>query len=180
LRPLVLLLAALAAILLPVALGAPALGAQNRAGAFNPPDVTFAGTPSVESPCSRRDSNAPGGRIAVWCFVGDEEAAGLDAVEDAGDEGEQLVYRLHGGESAEYGHSWTTVDPGTLDNPRDALGLPDGNTAEYLSTAKVRDWTGVEPRSALPLGGNSGGAPELLFPDPEQQLNIISTEPFSP
>jgi hypothetical protein len=115
-RPLLLLLAALAATLAPAllgpvaALGAPAVGAQNRAGAFNPPGVLPAGGPSAENPCSRQDSNAPGGGIAAGCFVGDEEAAGLDAVEDAGDEGEQLVYRLHGGESAEYGHSWTTVD----------------------------------------------------------------------
>jgi RHS repeat-associated protein len=118
------------------------------------------------------------GILAAVVVPGDEEAAALDVGEDAAADGEQFVYRLHGGEAAEYGHSWTTVDPRTLENPRDALGLPDGNTAEYLSTAKVRDWTGVEPRSALPLDGNAGGAPELLFPDPEQQLNIISTEPF--
>jgi hypothetical protein len=88
-RSLLLLLAALAATLAtgllgPAAtLGATALAAQNRAGAFNPPSVTFARGPSAENPCSHLDSNAPGGGVAVGCFVGDEDAAALDAAEDA-------------------------------------------------------------------------------------------------
>jgi hypothetical protein len=123
LRPLVLLLAALAAILLPVALGAPALGAQNRAGAFNPPDVTFAGTPSVESPCSRRDSNAPGGRIAVGCFVGDEDAAAADLAEDGtaiiGEEAPSVAYSSPVGRSG----NPIEIEPGT-NEPGEISGRP--------------------------------------------------------
>jgi hypothetical protein len=67
LRSLVFLLAAVAAILLPAALGpvsalgAPALGAQDRAGAFNPASRILVGGRSVEGPCSRRDPNTPDG-----------------------------------------------------------------------------------------------------------------------
>jgi hypothetical protein len=91
LRPILLLLAALAATLTTAllgstaTLGATALAAQNRAGAFNPPGVAFARGPSAENPCSRLDSNSPGGGIAAGCFVGDEDAAALDAADDAAD-----------------------------------------------------------------------------------------------
>ncbi len=71
LRPLVLLLATLTAILLPAALGpvaalgAPALGAQDRAGAFNLTSGILAGGRSVESPCSCRDLYISSGGVAV-------------------------------------------------------------------------------------------------------------------
>jgi hypothetical protein len=100
-RRLILLLAALAATLAtgllgPVAaLGATALGTQDRAGAFDPPGVLPAGGRSVESPCSRPDSNATGGGIAAGCFVGDEEAAGFDAAEEG-----TTLYRAVGDDEA--------------------------------------------------------------------------------
>lgn len=67
-----------------------------------------------------------------------------------------------------------------MENLRDELGLPDSNTGEYLSVGKVKDWTGVETRPALPLDGNMGGAPEHVFPNPEQQIEIISTHGLTP
>jgi hypothetical protein len=87
---------------------------------------------------------------------------------------------VHGGESGPNGHSWTPVDPTTLENPRDALGLPNGNSGEYLTTGKVLDWTGVAGRRALPLDGNNGGAPEYLFPDPEGQIRPVGTRSLNP
>ncbi len=70
-RLLVLLLAVVAVILVPAALGsvaafgAPALGAQDRVGAFNPAGGILAGGRSVESPCSCRDSHARSGGVVV-------------------------------------------------------------------------------------------------------------------
>ena len=88
------------------------------------------------------------------------------------------VYRLHGGISGPLGHSWTPIDPRNIPNPRDALGLPDGNTATSISTGQLVDVNGVTVRSALPLHGNRGGAPEFLVPEPAVQIQGIATEPF--
>jgi RHS repeat-associated protein len=90
-------------------------------------------------------------------------------------EAETVVYRVHGGEAGPWGRSWTPTDPTALDNPRDALGLPNGNSGEYLTTARVNDWTGTFGQRAMPLNGNAGGAPEYVFPNPEQQLEHVST-----
>lgn len=88
------------------------------------------------------------------------------------------VYRLSGGISGPLGHSWTTVDPRTMSNPRDSLGLPNGNTATTLSTRQLVDTEGVARRAALPLDGNQGGAPELLVPNPAGQIHGITREEF--
>src|SRR5581483_3037481 len=88
------------------------------------------------------------------------------------------VYRLHGGISGPLGHSWTTVDPRTMSNPRDSLGLPDGNTATTLSIGRLVDPKGVVLRPAEPLHGNRGGAPELIVPEPATQIQDIRQEPF--
>jgi RHS repeat-associated protein len=88
------------------------------------------------------------------------------------------VYRLSGGVSGPLGHSWTTADPRTMSNPRDSLGLPNGNTATTLSTGQLVDTEGVARRAALPLDGNRGGAPELLVPNPGAQIQGIMRELF--
>jgi hypothetical protein len=67
------------------------------------------------------------------------------------------------------------VNPFDLTDPRAELGLPtgpDGNPARFLSVGELRDPAGVTRRQALPLDGNPGGAPELLFPDPERQVEL--------
>lgn len=88
------------------------------------------------------------------------------------------VYRLSGGKSGPLGMSWTTQDPRKMDNPRDRLGLPDGNTATTLSTGQLVDTTGVTARAALPLDGNRGGALEVLVRNPGAQIQGIRQEPF--
>jgi hypothetical protein len=65
-------------------------------------------------------------------------------------------------------------------DPRNSLGLPNANTGEYVTAARVKDWTGVVARRALSLDGNEGGATEYLFPNPEQQLEHISTTAVEP
>lgn len=90
---------------------------------------------------------------------------------------EPKIY-LHGGISGPLGHSWTPIDPRNIPSPRDALGLPDGNTATSISTGQLVDVNGVTVRSALPLHGNKGGAPEFLVPEPVVQIQGIATESF--
>lgn len=60
------------------------------------------------------------------------------------------VYRLYGrapngGGARQMGMSWTTVDPRTMRNPRNFLGLPRENPAYRLVTGQLIDATGVAP-----------------------------------
>lgn len=63
-------------------------------------------------------------------------------------------------------------------NPRNELGLPKGNSGQMLTRARVTNMDGVMTRDALPLDGNAGGAPEWLFPDPMNQLEMHWTIPL--
>jgi hypothetical protein len=60
-----------------------------------------------------------------------------------------------------------------MDNPRAQLGLPNGNSGEYLSSGQISDPAGIVTRGALPLDGNPGGAAEWLIPDPESQIGNV-------
>ena len=59
-------------------------------------------------------------------------------------ESEITVYRAFGGDARAQGFSWTTTDPRTVANFRDAAGLPSGgasgatNTADFLIQGKKR------------------------------------------
>ncbi len=82
-----------------------------------------------------------------------------------------------------WGASWTDVNPFDLSDPRAELGLPtgpDGNPARFMSIGELRDVTGVERRDALPLDGNPGGAPELLIPDPQNQVELREIHGLNP
>jgi RHS repeat-associated protein len=63
---------------------------------------------------------------------------------------EQFVYRVHGGDSGPLGHSWTPENPLRMANPRAQLGLPKGNSGQYLTKARVNDLNGVTTRPAPP------------------------------
>ncbi|HEY8942038.1 MAG TPA: hypothetical protein VIM59_17715, partial [Cellvibrio sp.] len=86
------------------------------------------------------------------------------------------VFRAFGGDARAGGFSWTTKDPRTVSNFRDAAGLPSGgasgstNTANFLLKGEVKAGDIIESRSALPLDGNRGGLPELII-DPKN-VNI--------
>lgn len=77
------------------------------------------------------------------------------------------LYRVYGGEAKAEGWSWTTVNPNTVGNYRDAAGLPNVNTGQFVleGTAKKSDI--MKTRSALPLDGNKGGLPEVII-DPNK------------
>jgi hypothetical protein len=82
----------------------------------------------------------------------------------------QTLFRVWGGESSPFGHSWTSVNPESVANFRDAAGLPDVNTGAWTSVGTLTDNTGITTRSALPLDGNQGGLPEILVPNPQTQI----------
>jgi RHS repeat-associated protein len=93
------------------------------------------------------------------------------------------VYRLYGGSSGPNGASWTTSDPRGMANPRNSLGLPNGNTAEHLDSGTLVSRQGVGFRSALALGENQygpnrGGAPEVLIPNAANQVQGRTTYDF--
>ncbi|HEY9192097.1 MAG TPA: VENN motif pre-toxin domain-containing protein, partial [Methyloversatilis sp.] len=86
--------------------------------------------------------------------------------------GEATVYRVFGGDARAEGFSWTTKDPRTVSNFRDAAGLPSGgpsgaiNTADFLIKGRINFSDVISSRSALTLDGNNGGLPELII-DPK-------------
>jgi hypothetical protein len=84
------------------------------------------------------------------------------------------VWRVWGGRSNPEGHSWTFIAPTTLENYRDAAGLPIWNTGEFVSEGILVDTTRVTIKSADPFHGNKGGLPELLIPNPTTQVRLKS------
>jgi hypothetical protein len=70
----------------------------------------------------------------------------------------QIIYRVYGGSSPPLGRSWTPEDPTEVQQSPDLValwggyafravaGLPDGNTGERLTMARLRDPGAVEPR----------------------------------
>jgi RHS repeat-associated protein len=106
-------------------------------------------------------------------------AESIENVPKSADESVE-VFRVFGGDARAQGFSWTTVDPRTVDNFRDAAGLPSGgasganNTADFLlkGTASRNDI--IKSRDALPLDGNSGGLPELIIDPANVDLSDFS------
>ena len=82
------------------------------------------------------------------------------------------VYRAFGDDARAQGFSWTTRDPRTVSNFRDAAGLPSGglsganNSADFLIQGRARVQDVIKFKSADPLDGNIGGLPELII-DPK-------------
>jgi RHS repeat-associated protein len=122
---------------------------------------------------------AKAAKLVVDAIRGASAAKAVEVAESAGDTG-QYVYRIHGGEARQWGHSWTTENPLEMANPRSQLGLPKVNSGEYVTCAHVCSIEGVVKRDALPLDGNPGGGPELLFPKPELQLQHVWTTHVEP
>ena len=94
------------------------------------------------------------------------------------------VFRVFGGDARAQGFSFTTVDPRTVKNFRDAAGLPSGgtsgatNTADFLIKGQARKSDVIKFKSADPLDGNKGGLPELII-DPKN-VNITDFSVLKP
>jgi hypothetical protein len=79
------------------------------------------------------------------------------------------VFRVFGGDSRAQGFSWTTTNPTTISNFRNAAGLPSGgesgamNTADFMIQGRVNPASVIESHAAAALDGNAGGLPELII-----------------
>ena len=118
------------------------------------------------------------GRFILMERAGGEAAPGVAST--GSDDGASFVYRVHGGESRQWGASWTPTDPTAMSSPRAQLGLPSQNSGEFVTKARVKDWGGSYGRRATPLDGNAGGGIEYLFPQAEKQLEHVQTYPVVP
>lgn len=86
----------------------------------------------------------------------------------------QTIYRVWGGDSKSSGASWSTVDPGTVENYRDSAGLPNRNSGRFVSEGILMSTDGVRERTALAYDGNRGGLPELIIPGGQVHLTRVS------
>jgi hypothetical protein len=90
------------------------------------------------------------------------------------------VYRVWGDGAAANGRLWTTVNPGSVPNYQGAAVLPSQNTGRFVSEGVIQDATGITTRSSLPLGGNPGGLPEVLIPNPASQVRLTGVSGMNP
>jgi len=90
------------------------------------------------------------------------------------------VFRVFGENNKPFGESFTTVDPRTVENFRDAAGLPDKNTGRFVLEGKLVDLEGIKIRRSLPLDGNKGGLPELVIPDAEKKVLLERVSGVNP
>jgi len=117
-------------------------------------------------------------------YVGGAKTADKAGDVVKGDNDSVDIFRVFGGDARAQGFSWTTVDPRTVSNFRDAAGLPSGgasgstNTADFLIKGEAKLSDIIKSRSALPLDGNKGGLPELII-DPKN-VNITDFSVIKP
>lgn len=90
------------------------------------------------------------------------------------------VFRVWGDEAAAGGRSWTTVDPRTVPNYRNAAGLPNQNSGRFLSEGILDDASGVRLKPADSLHGNAGGLPEVVVPNPNGQIRLLNVQGLNP
>ena len=89
------------------------------------------------------------------------------------------LYRAFGNDARAIGQSWTTVAPDAVTDFRAAAGLFDGNSAEFVMTARLNTSTGFTVRQSLPGPTTPPGAltvPEVRFnkpPVPGKDIIII-------
>jgi RHS repeat-associated protein len=102
----------------------------------------------------------------------------------------QRVYRTWGQQAANhsgmmegsrpYGPSWTPVDPRSVGNVRDGLGLPTANRGRFVSEGVLEDSSGCVWRPANPIDGNMGGLPEIVVPSPATQIRLTGVFGVNP
>jgi hypothetical protein len=90
------------------------------------------------------------------------------------------VFRVWGDEAGAWGRSWTTVDPRTVPNFRNAAGLPAQNSGRFVTEGILENTQGVTTRGALPLHGNAGGLPEVVIPNPATQVRPVNVQGLNP
>lgn len=84
------------------------------------------------------------------------------------------VYRVFGDGSQALGYSWTPVDPNSVNNYRDAAGLPNVNTGRFVIEGTVNQSNIILQQSALPLNSNAGGLLEYKIDPNNIIINRVS------
>jgi RHS repeat-associated protein len=101
----------------------------------------------------------------------------------------EIVYRVWGGSSSEWGSAWSPIDPRMLgpDKYRIEAGLPDRrNAGTGLTIARIRDPSMITPRASRrmdrPLSYCSypGGLLEYVIPNAALVLDRVAWVPLSP
>ena len=91
---------------------------------------------------------------------------------------EVFVYRVWGGPpltgARKWGAYWSPVNPALRTDARAELGLPDENTGEWVTVARVL-MPPNEIRTAVSAAGNPGGASEWMFFNTREQLEEVTT-----
>lgn len=92
------------------------------------------------------------------------------------------VWRVFGGKARPHGQSWTTVNPRTVPGYRNAAGLPNVNKGTQVVEGILDDITNVtlRPGGAASLDGNAGGLAEVIIPNAQRQVRVLSTSSVNP
>ena len=113
------------------------------------------------------------------------EGAAAAEAEMAAEDGAQTgtrVFRVWGDGSGPNGSYWTTTDPSTVQDFRAVAGLPDANTGRFVSEGILTDSSGVTstPGGAASGAGGPGGLPEVVIPNPAQQVQLTNVSGVNP
>jgi len=119
------------------------------------------------------ESLAPNGQLLAEPSASTGISVGqIDGIPSGDIQVGQKVFRIYGGDSGAFGQSWTPINPNTLGNARNLLGLPNGNSGQFLLEGRILDVEGISARTALPLDGNTGGAVEYLIPNAAKKVAL--------
>ena len=118
-------------------------------------------------------------RISSLISSSDDAALAANRVAPAVSEGTS-VFRVWGDEAGAWGRSWTTVDPRTVPNFRNAAGLPTQNSGRFVTEGTLQNTRGVTTQAATPLHGNAGGLPEVVIPNSASQVRPLNVQGLNP
>lgn len=163
------------------------------------PGKACVGSPSVMCRSAPSWADRASGRVEAWYgleeayfgyrffgAVGDAVGAASAWVRNvltsdvAAQEGVQL-YRVFGDEARGLGQYYTTVNPGTVSNYREAAGLFPGNSGSFLLEGRLIDAEGaIFAPAAKGPGGVGGGLPEVFVPRPASQVIVDRVSGVNP
>jgi RHS repeat-associated protein len=148
-------------VLLPVGM-TPTTGTVTATGYVN-----GVATPEADQPISLTE--ALFGIKGIQCTCGD--VGNIQGLVGVG----TLIYRVFGGKSPLFGKFWTTVDPSRVPDYRGTAGLPEGNSGQLLAQGQVTSTAeGITQSTATAVeAGQTGGLNELIFENPEVQIQIM-------
>ncbi len=157
-----------------------AVGALNQAngGLTIRYDATETQNRGYDAEPLRAWDNNPPEMVDASAFFG--SPAQFLAAKTAAGEGTQL-FRVFGNEAKGLGQYYTTVNPGSVANFREAAGLFPGNSGQFVLQGTLKNTEGVIFRGAAPgPGGIGGGLPEVFVPNPQTQINILRVSGANP